>query len=32
LLTCLRISTYRVGLSLNFNTMSLRNGIRRRVM
>lgn len=32
LLTYLRISKLPVGLLLNFNTASLRNGIRRRVM
>ena len=32
LLTYLRISRFRVGLLLNFNTRSLRDGIRRRVL
>lgn len=32
LLAYLRISGLRIGLLLNFNTRSLRNGIRRRVM
>lgn len=32
LLTYLRISKLPIGLLLNFNTLSLRNGIRRRVM
>ena len=31
LLTYLRLSVCRVGLLLNFNTVSLRDGIRRRV-
>jgi GxxExxY protein len=32
LLTYLRLSGCRVGLLLNFNTLSLRDGIRRRVL
>jgi GxxExxY protein len=32
LLTYLRLSSCRVGLLLNFNTVSLKDGIRRRVM
>ena len=32
LLTYLRLSRYRVGLLLNFNTRSLKDGIRRRVL
>jgi GxxExxY protein len=31
LLTYLRLSVCRVGLLLNFNTVSLRDGIRRRI-
>jgi GxxExxY protein len=32
LLTYLRLSTCRVGLLINFNTISLTDGIRRRVI
>jgi len=32
LLTYLRLSSCRVGLLLNFNTVSLKDGIRRRVL
>jgi GxxExxY protein len=32
LLTYLRLSQCRVGLLLNFNTLSLKDGIRRRVL
>ncbi|HME21036.1 MAG TPA: GxxExxY protein [Acetobacteraceae bacterium] len=32
LLTYLRISPYRIGLLLNFNTLSLKDGIRRRMV
>jgi GxxExxY protein len=32
LLTYLRLSTCRIGLVLNFNTLSLKDGIRRRVL
>jgi GxxExxY protein len=32
LLTYLRLSRYRVGLLLNFNTLSLKDGVRRRVV
>jgi GxxExxY protein len=32
LLTYLRLSRYRVGLLLNFNTRALKDGIRRRVL
>jgi GxxExxY protein len=32
LLTYLRLSTCRVGLLINFNTVSLTDGIRRRVI
>ncbi len=32
LLTYLRLSTCRVGLLINFNTVSLTDGIRRRVL
>lgn len=32
LLTYLRVSPYRVGLLINFNTVSLTDGIRRRVL
>ena len=32
LLTYLRLSGYRVGLLINFNTVSLTEGIRRRVL
>jgi GxxExxY protein len=32
LLTYLRLSRYRVGLLINFNTVSLKDGIRRRVL
>jgi GxxExxY protein len=32
LLTYLRLSPCRVGLLLNFNTLSLKDGIRRRVL
>jgi GxxExxY protein len=32
LLTYLRVSRYRIGLLLNFNTLSLKDGIRRRVL
>jgi GxxExxY protein len=32
LLTYLRISPYRIGLLLNFNTLSLKDGIRRRIV
>ena len=32
LLTCLRLSSCRVGLLINFNTVSLTDGIRRRVL
>jgi GxxExxY protein len=32
LLTYLRLSRCRVGLLLNFNTLSLKNGIRRRIL
>ena len=32
LLTYLRISRYRIGLLLNFNTLSLKDGIRRKVL
>ena len=32
LLTYLRLSRYHVGLLLNFNTLSLKDGIRRRVL
>jgi GxxExxY protein len=32
LLTYLRLSQCRVGLLLNFNTRSLKDGIRRRVL
>ena len=32
LLTYLRLSRYRVGLLLNFNTRALTDGIRRRVL
>ena len=32
LLTYLRLSGYRIGLLLNFNTVSLKDGIRRRVL
>jgi GxxExxY protein len=32
LLTYLRLSRCRVGLLLNFNTLSLKDGIRRRVL
>ncbi len=32
LLTYLRLSRCRIGLLLNFNTISLKNGIRRRVL
>jgi GxxExxY protein len=31
-LTCLRLSQCHVGLLLNFNTLSLKEGIRRRVL
>jgi GxxExxY protein len=32
LLTYLRISGYRVGLLMNFNTVSLKHGLRRCVL
>jgi GxxExxY protein len=32
LLTYLRLGRYRIGLLLNFNTVSLKDGIRRRVL
>jgi GxxExxY protein len=32
LLTCLRLSRCRVGLLLNFNTLSLKDGIHRRIL
>jgi GxxExxY protein len=32
LLTYLRLSSCRIGLLLNFNTVSLKDGIRRRVL
>lgn len=32
LLTYLRVSRYRIGLLLNFNTVSLKDGIRRRIV
>lgn len=32
LLTYLRLSACRIGLLLNFNTLSLKDGIRRRVL
>jgi GxxExxY protein len=32
LLTYLRLSRCRVGLLLNFNTLSLKDGVRRRVV
>jgi GxxExxY protein len=32
LLTYLRLSRCRIGLLLNFNTLSLKDGIRRRVL
>jgi GxxExxY protein len=32
LLTYLRLSRCRVGLLLNFNTLSLKDGIRRRIL
>jgi GxxExxY protein len=32
LLTYLRLSSCRVGLLINFNTVSLTDGIRRRVI
>jgi GxxExxY protein len=32
LLTYLRLSSCRVGLLINFNTVSLTDGIRRRVL
>ncbi len=32
LLTYLRLSVCRIGLLFNFNTVSLKNGIRRRVL
>jgi GxxExxY protein len=32
LLTCLRLSSCRVGLLINFSTVSLTDGIRRRVL
>jgi GxxExxY protein len=32
LLTYLRISRFRIGLLLNFNTLSMKDGIRRRVL
>src|SRR5580704_15504275 len=32
LLTYLRLSRYRIGLLLNFNTISLKDGIRRRIL
>ena len=30
--TCLRLSSCRVGLLLNFNTVALKDGIKRRVL
>ena len=32
LLTCLRLSSCRIGLLINFNTVSLTDGIKRRVL
>jgi len=32
LLTCLRLSSCRVGLLLNFNTVALKDGIKRRAL
>ena len=32
LLTYLRLSRCRIGLLLNFNVVSLKNGIRRRIL